>query len=49
MEKQIAFFKRLVDGAENSNSSALDSMQKAYDALHPLEAAARKANQGQKS
>ena len=34
-EKEIKFFKRLIDGVENSNSGAEQAMDKAYAALHP--------------
>jgi len=34
-EKEIEFFKRLVDGAENSNHSAECAIKSAYSSLHP--------------
>ena len=33
-EKKIEFFKKLIDGVENSNHSAEMAMDKAYQALH---------------
>ena len=35
MERKIEFFKRLIDGVENSNHAAEQAMKIAYAALHP--------------
>ena len=35
MEKEIEFFKRLIDGVENSNHAAEQAMTKAYESLFP--------------
>ena len=35
MDKQIEFFKSLIDGVENSNHAAEQAMGKAYASLHP--------------
>jgi len=42
-DEQIKFFKRLIDGVENSNHAAEQAMAKAYAALFPPQTAARSA------
>lgn len=45
-EKQIEFFKRLIDGVENSNHAAEHAMAKAYECLHPTSDMATKREVG---